>query len=190
MARKPLILIPLLTVTGFSEERPTGTPGGGIGLHHLPENRKPPVGPAISDEAFLELRKAERFSGFKPDTERVKGWDLLSHSDILVFGNDFTILPRGAVLHVPKKLAAHRADQVTGRLLPWTDFVARYRGVVTYLEVTLEQASGKKAIEPAVWRAATETGRIVVAVLNHHPISVVSGNDSKPIVDSTPPAAK
>ena len=97
---------------------------------------------------------------------------LLSRSEIIAYRGHWTFVPKGAILHVPTRLAARVGDRPVGRLLPWKDFLARNRGWIFAQPVLMEQARGESALSEAVLENHEKLGRVVVAVLHGGPISV------------------
>lgn len=75
-------------------------------------------------------------------------------------------------MHVPERMAANVVKAPAGEFLTWSEFFGRTHSIVTTLEVTLEEASGAKAIDPARLETAIRSGRIVVAVTQGNPTSV------------------
>ena len=96
---------------------------------------------------------------------------IIAQSTILSDGSNWTIVPNGAVLHVPEKLKSRISTQPSGGLLAWSDFVVRSRGWITTCEVTIPQATGKEPLpvdRSAFW---AKQDKIVVAVHQRGPIS-------------------
>ena len=100
------------------------------------------------------------------------GGSLLSRSLILSYRGTWTIVPKGAVLHVPAAYRERIVPGPTGRLIPWTEFYARNRGWIHTQNVTFEHARGEAALSPEILELHKRLGRVVVAVLHQGPISV------------------
>jgi len=146
--------------------------GGGLGIQHLPENLKAPVGPPVSDKDLKARQQREKFGGFAPEGTGPKGWDLEKNSEFIVFEGNVTLVPKGAIIHVPERYKANVVTRMQGNFMLWNEFVSRYRGLVTAFEVSLAEATGEAPIKPERLEAGQKTGLILVGTLNHNPISV------------------
>lgn len=145
---------------------------GGLGIEHLPQNLKPPVGKAISDKELKARQQGEKFGGFAKAGTEPKGWDLEKNSEFITFDGVVTLVPKGAIIHVPERYRANVVSELKGNLMLWNEFAARYRAVVAPFEVSLAEASGKEPIKPERLEAAQKTGAILVGTLGNSPISV------------------
>src|SRR5688572_18404373 len=67
---------------------------------------------------------------------------LLSESDIVCFNGNATLVPKRAILQLPKNLADRLKYQPGSKLLNWGDFYALNRGWITTVEVSRVQAEG------------------------------------------------
>lgn len=141
-----------------------------LGLCLLAATQSPadprPVSPFASLPQTVAAEDAEK-SVVRPRQESI-----LAQSTILSDGECWTLVPKGAVLHVP---AAHqtRVDaKPVGTLLPWADFLARNFAWLGTFDVALDQAAGTRPLAaelPATWG---KLGKVVVAVHFAGPISV------------------
>lgn len=103
---------------------------------------------------------------------RVSEESILDRSDILSDGTRWTLVPKGAVLHLPAKLAERVGDRPTGTLVGWHDFLAANRNWLAAEEISMDQAAGQaplSADRPDTWE---KQGKVVVAVHLAGPISV------------------
>lgn len=116
--------------------------------------------------------------------------DLLAESDVLCFGGAATLVPKRAVLNLPKNLAARMKFEPGSKLLPWAEFYAVNRGWITTVEVTRAQAEGNHAMAAELAERVRKSPNLVVATYQTGPISVLppkpKAADAK---DATPPAA-
>lgn len=97
---------------------------------------------------------------------------LIKQSDILADGNNWTLVPKGAVLHIPAALNNRVGAKPLGTLLSWTDFLTVNRGWLFTEEVTFDQAAGKTPIPPSRTEFWKKNGKVIVAVHLGGPISV------------------
>jgi len=112
--------------------------------------------------------------------------DLFSQSDILCFGGLATLVPKHAVLLLPKAMA-HRGVLTAGStLMGWAEFYARNRGWITTVEVTNEQAAGTQPLDPEISLRLKDGRRVVVATYHDGPISVLLPNAAPPGSPSAP----
>jgi hypothetical protein len=109
---------------------------------------------------------------------------LIKQSDILSDGNNWTLIPKGSVLHAPEALSNRIGARPVGTLLGWTEFLTVNRGWLFTEEVTFEQAAGKAPIPPSRTEFWQKNGKVIVAVHLGGPISVRS--QSATPVASTP----
>ena len=71
---------------------------------------------------------------------------LVKRSAILSYGRNGTLVPRGAILHVPAHLRGRVNAERKGKLITWSDFYARNGGWLETQTVSLSQARGETAI--------------------------------------------
>lgn len=98
--------------------------------------------------------------------------DLVSRSSVLSFGNVWTIVPRGAVLHTPQFLRGRVDSGRQGRFVAWKEFYAKNRGWIHLQNVKMVQARGEEAMPEGAAEAYRNIGRVVVAVCHGGPISI------------------
>ncbi len=123
-------------------------------------------------------RKQEQM-GVKPLKKEVKRAvplrerDYYAGTTILATGGEHTVVPQGAVLNLPPKLADMVVKKPKGTLLIWPKFVKKYSRFVTTKEVSWERAKGEDPITEMEQKALAIGGKVVVAVFNKNPISVI-----------------
>ncbi|MBB5352308.1 hypothetical protein HNR46_002551 [Haloferula luteola] len=166
------VLNAALCLAADAQSPPSGSSGQGI--QFLPEKRLAPTRRATTNPELKARLEKEKFEGFRKEPGQVTHWDILEHSDFLAYDGCYTLLPKGAVLFLPDRLASCKVAGPQGQLVLWRDFSAKYRALIEPCEVSLEEATGKKIIDPTRWETLQKTDRIVVAVLNRSPISVAS----------------
>lgn len=104
---------------------------------------------------------------------------LVQRSSILAYSGHWTLVPKGAILHVPPAFKNRVSAKPVGELLPWKEFLARNRGWIFTQPVQMKNARGEKALSENVLKNHRQLGRVVVAVLHHGPISVVASEAPK-----------
>jgi hypothetical protein len=102
--------------------------------------------------------------------------DLLARSVFLTDGRQCTILPAGAVIHVPK----NREDRVVKSSPPlpmvsWDDFIRVNSSWLREFGLDHEQAAGTKPFEPRLAQALGASGCVVVSTYFRQPVAPVAG---------------
>jgi len=128
----------------------------------------------------LRIRKAREaeFTGGRParvEETRARSprkQSILADSILLGNGHNWTLVPKGSVLHLPDKLKKHILKQGQGEILPWQQFLARNRSWLSVAEVDMDTAAGRTPIPEKKLKAWAKTSNIVVAVHRGGAISV------------------
>ncbi|MEI6871715.1 MAG: hypothetical protein WCL08_05475 [Verrucomicrobiota bacterium] len=110
----------------------------------------------------------------------------LSTASIFIFdGEYYTILAVGSVLSLPTRLQSRVVANPQGDVLLWPDFLARNAAWLGAREVTLEMSRGDTKAAAAVMRELAAETRLVVAVYQGCPITVL-----EPVQKNEVPKAK
>jgi hypothetical protein len=131
---------------------------------------------------FDELKKQQQASEKEAKVARPEGQSLIKQSEILHDGTHWTLIPKGAVLHVPAQMSPRVGTKPLGTLLPWDEFLIANRAWIQTEEVTFDQASGKTPLQDArkeFWQNQT---KVIVAVHLGGPISVKVTEPATPAV--------
>lgn len=100
--------------------------------------------------------------------------DIISSSDIISFNGLTTLVPKRAILQLPANFADRVNNHQPGnQIVSWVDFIGRNRGWVTPVEVSREQAEGRKPISPELTEQLAKSRNLIVAVYQTGPISVL-----------------
>jgi hypothetical protein len=99
--------------------------------------------------------------------------DLLSNSDIICFGGAATLVPKRAIINLPKNLEGRLKFIPGSKIQSWADFFALNRGWITTVEVSRIQAEGNKALDEKVAEHVHTSTNLVVATYQGGPISVL-----------------
>lgn len=91
---------------------------------------------------------------------------------VLVFGNFWTFVPAGAVIHVPERLQNRVNGQPSGTLLEFRDFLNRNRGWIITREVSRSQAAGKTPFSEKFQQILQNSGQVNIATLSGNPVSI------------------
>jgi hypothetical protein len=133
----------------------------------LAEKQRP--GPTMSGEGLerVDPREAAR----EPRKLKPTG-NPLGRSTVLAQGAYWTIVPKGAVIHVPDNFRARVGAEPKGTLLRWKDFSIRNRGWIHTQPVSFSQAAGKTPLSQETLDHNKKLARVVVAVHRGGPITL------------------
>jgi hypothetical protein len=99
--------------------------------------------------------------------------DLIATSDFISFGGMTTLVPKRAILNLPKSLESRIAYIPGSKICSWADFYALNRGWITTVEVSRIQAEGNKTIDAKITERVNTSANLVVATMQGGPISVL-----------------
>ncbi len=137
-----------------------------------------PVLARITPAALAKIQQTNPIANLaKPQpsstkVERPAEQSIIMQSVILHDGQNWTIVPKGAVIFTPEALKARMDVKPVGALLAWKDFLAKNFGWITTNEVTFDQAAGNDPLPAARVAFWAKQDKIVVAVHQNGPISV------------------
>jgi hypothetical protein len=136
---------------------------------------------ATHEQLSLALRKADQQDPMRnlPTTtgedpslaNRPK--DILSESDIISFRGLATLVPKRAILQIPKKHAEFIKMEPGAKIVSWSDFYAANRGWITTVEVSRVQAEGSEPLAEETREFMGTCRNLVVATYKGGPISVL-----------------
>lgn len=95
------------------------------------------------------------------------------NSTIIAVSGAHAVLPKGSVLHVPPSLAGMIVKSPKGKLLGWPQFLAENLRYINTFEVAMEVAKGERRIKGSEKREFAGNNKIVVAVFNKNPVTVL-----------------
>lgn len=173
------------------------TPAVGLGVDHLPKNLRPPSSNRITSEEFLAKRPANRADvpadedGPVPQGPIGKSYSLEDLSTFIRGEGTYAIVPRNAVIHLPKRHADRVLAAPEGRLQPWSEFINANRAWIQTHGVTLEEARGLKEFDEKTLEAFGKRDAVIVATLGGHPVSVNTRvkDDESGLAEPTEPLA-
>ncbi|GAA5484536.1 hypothetical protein [Haloferula sargassicola] len=98
--------------------------------------------------------------------------DILATSEFLSFSGASTLVPQGAVLHVPDSLR-NRTGIVSGnRIVTWAQFFAENRAWIEVVDLELSQIIGAEPLPAGLISRMENSRQIMVAAVQGGPISV------------------
>jgi len=99
--------------------------------------------------------------------------DLFDSSDFLCFSGEATLVPKGAILHVPKDMQDRMHYNQGSTIKTWSDFLPTNRAWITTVEVNRLQAEGNAMLSEATLKEIAKSPQVVIATLQGGPISVM-----------------
>jgi hypothetical protein len=126
----------------------------------------PPVSP------FSALPQTAPVEDGEKSIVRPREESILAQSTILSDGTYWTLVPKGAVLHIPATRKASVDARPVGTLLPWADFLSRNFAWLGTCDLSLDQAAGNQPLAAGLADNWSKLGKVVVAVHLAGPISV------------------
>lgn len=118
----------------------------------------------------LELTAIDPTKIQKPEPRNRKG--LMARSQFLSHRGSWTMVPKGAVIHVPEAFKDRVVARPKGTLISWQEFYRKNRGWLQAQSVRLSDAKGETPLAPSLFNSFGRQGRVVVAVLHNGPISI------------------
>jgi hypothetical protein len=99
--------------------------------------------------------------------------DLISQSDLISFNGFATLVPKRAILQIPKSIA-DRIHYVEGsQIVGWAEFLASNRGWISTLEISRVQAEGNAPLSEETHKQLSECTSLVVCTYQGGPISML-----------------
>jgi len=155
----------------------------GVGASIAQERpQKPPMQEAVTqEELVLQYRKAQLEDPMKK-LDRATGEDpsvvnrppsLLGNSDFITFGKFSTLVPKRAILQIPKSLTERVNAASLTRIVGWAEFYAANRGWITTIEVSRSQAEGNVPLAEETHDQMKKNGNLIVATYQGGPISLL-----------------
>lgn len=120
------------------------------------------------DPSIRLVNPREQSSTAKPESGR----PLLKECSILHDGRNWTVVPNGALVHVPATMKDRLNGKPVGNLLKWNDFLARNQQWISGSEVTFDQAVGNDEFPQQGIKDVKSSEKIIVAVYGDGPVSV------------------
>ena len=118
------------------------------------------------------MRKQAPAKGVDPSKVN-RPQSLIASSDTICFNGAVTLVPKRAILQMPKNLAERLKYQKGAKLMTWAEFYAVNRGWITTVEVTRVQAEGNTPLAEETTKRIAKSGNLIVATYQGGPISVL-----------------
>ena len=148
---------------------------------------EPPVmrDAATHEQLVQGLRQAEQSDPMK-NLPVSKGVDplvanprrsLLAESDMVSFGGFATLIPKRAILQIPKGFSDRVKIETGAQLVSWMEFYAVNRGWITTVEISREQAAGTLPLPGETRKMMSKCRNLVVATYLGGPISLLPAKE-------------
>lgn len=125
---------------------------------------------------FAKLSKSE---GEDPSLKN-RPENLITSSDIISYNGNTTLVPKHAIIQIPEKYKSRINNHVKGnKIISWMDFYALNRGWITTVEVSKEQAEGRKPLAEDVSESFKKNSNMIIATYSTGPISLLPLKEPK-----------
>ena len=137
-----------------------------------------PITPRITATALAKLQQSSPMTRLQSPAKgeanvvRPENQSIIKQSIILHDGTNWTLVPKGAVIFLPEAMRSRVDVKPTGSLLSWTAFLAKNQAWITTTDVSFEQATGKKPLQPERVAFWAKQDKVVIATHQSGPISV------------------
>lgn len=98
---------------------------------------------------------------------------LLAQSDIICYNGAATVVPKRAIIQIPKNLTSRLTYEAGAKLMNWSDFYAQNRAWITLVEVSEAQAEGSSPLTEDTQKQIVKSGKLMIATYHGGPISVL-----------------
>ena len=121
----------------------------------------------LQPSAFAAERSAPATSGVQ-----VSSTDIASYAQVIHDGANWTMIPRGAVIHATDEGLERLGGRPVGNLVSWREFLVINQDWLAAEEVTLSQAGGSRRIHPRRLEFFSKQKRMIIAVHRGSPIAL------------------
>jgi len=125
----------------------------------------------MRDELRRKRLEAARME--KPASKPAKPKSYYDGATIIAISDVHSVVPQGAVIHVPTELAGMIVEQPKGQLMRWPEFLEKHSNLIKTRKVSWETAKGEDPITEEERKTFAEGKKIIVAVFGNNPITVL-----------------
>jgi len=174
-----------MTNTKFAQWAGVAMVAGLVVISHA---EGPPMRDATTHEQLIpKLRQAQQNDPMKKmavvpgadPADVYKPKDILSESDIIAFQGVATLVPKRAIILIPKNYQDRIAMLPGAKMVSWADFYVANRGWITTVEVSRTQAEGNVPLTDDTQKHLSECGNLVIATYMGGPISMLPLKEPK-----------
>jgi hypothetical protein len=136
-------------------------------------------------EQIVELERKAQKAPVIPAAKRTNSVaksqppNLLSSSEILCYNGLAAMVPKLAVIHIPKSMSSRLGMKPESAIKSWSDFLKMNLAWVRTVEVTMDQAYGKVPMKEEVVKSYEKGSQVIIATYKGHPISVLPLQNNK-----------
>ena len=106
--------------------------------------------------------------------------DLISSSDIISYNGYTTLVPKHAIIQIPENYKSRINKHVSGyKVIGWFEFYKLNRGWITTVEVSKDQAEGRKPLNEDLRESFKKNSNMIVATYSTGPISLLPLKEPK-----------
>jgi hypothetical protein len=116
-----------------------------------------------------------------------KPTSLLERSEFLSFNGVTTLIPKGAILHIPVSFRARICRKDGNRIVNWPDFHRLNRAWIDTVEVSRRQAEAEEPLPEQTLESIRKSPKVIVATFSRGPITVLKAPPEAPDSPAGPP---
>jgi hypothetical protein len=135
---------------------------------------------ATHDQIVATLRMSQKADPMKAlaeskleDPAKNLPKDLIGQSDLISFGGYATLVPKRAILQIPKAYADRIHFAEGSQVVSWSEFLAMNKGWITTLEITRAQAEGNAPLPEETHKQLAKCTSLVVCTYKGGTISLL-----------------
>jgi hypothetical protein len=172
----------------------TALPGTGA---EVPPSKIAAMRDVVTHDQIVEAARKAREENPMPVFKPVEGADptvitrpqsLIARSEILSFQGKSTLVPKRAVIHIPKEMSDRLGMKDGYQIGSWLDFLNANRAWIRTVPVTRVQAEGREPMPEETIKSFEKEKRLVVATYQDGPISVMPLKVPPPVEPGVPGA--
>jgi hypothetical protein len=132
--------------------------------------------------------KQPLFTPPSPEREAVKPKpkSLLASAEIICYNGLATLVPKRALVHMPKTMSDRLGMKEGAKFVSFQDFMSANRAWITSTPVSRRQAEGREPMAEALIKSFAKETRVVVATLQEAPVSVLPLKETETPTAATP----
>lgn len=135
---------------------------------------------ATHDQIVVAMRNSQQADPMKAlaeskleDPAKNLPKDLIGQSDLISFGGFATLVPKRAILQIPKAYADRIHFAEGSKVVSWSEFLAMNKGWITTLEISRAQAEGNAPLPEETHKQLAKCTSLVVCTYKGGTISML-----------------
>lgn len=144
-----------------------------------------PIIPRITSRELAKLQQMNPMTQLESprkvaaSVRRPVDQSIIQQSMILTDGSYWTLVPKGAAIHLPAALKGRVDAKPVGTLMAWNDFLRINQAWITTHDISIDQAAGNKPLQPERMAFWSKQNKVVIAVHQNGPISVRANKENQ-----------